>query len=307
LSADAGPVTGLILWLGLSGMGAAGLIELTLIDVLLSFGIAFVVPLHLERLRIGGSLIPPPVTVLGAGSLALASFLVGPGAWAAVLTMPWLVVCVSIAVAAIQRLFADRIWDLRRLIECAATVYLVVGATWLAVFRLGARPLGLSIAIVELTAVHFTFAGFAASLISLAVSDLLEQVSERLALTARLAGAGTVAAMPVVAIGFFTPQAVAAGGTLLLAVSLCTVAVLLVPAGKAMGGLRQALLLVAALPVAGTMAMALYYAGGPVFGLNPPGIVTMARWHGAANAFLFTACSAVAFMPARASRKAALS
>jgi hypothetical protein len=307
LSADAWPVMGIVLWLSLSGMGAAGLLELTLIDVLLTFGIAFVVPLHLERLRSRGSLIPPPVAALGAGSVALGSFLVGPGALSAMLTLPWLVVCVLIAVAATQRLFGHRIWDVRRLIEGAAPVYLVVGATWLAVFRLGARPLGLSIAIVELTAVHFTFAGFAAPLLAVAVSDLLEQVSERPALAARMAGAGIVTAMPVVAIGFFTPPAVAAAGTLILAVSLCTLAVVLVPAGKAMGGLRQALLLLAELPVGGTMLMALYYAGGPLFGLNPPGIATMAGWHGAANAFLFTACSAVAFMPARASWKAAVS
>jgi hypothetical protein len=293
------PVAGLIVWLVLTGTSVAGVVELTLIDILLAFGIAFVVPLHLERLRGEGSLLPPAPAALAAAAMALGSFLMPPGVLASLLTLPWLAVCVLIAVPAGLGFLTDRIGELGRLTAPAAA-YLVVAAAWLWVSRLGARPLGLSSAIVELTAVHFTFAGFAATLLSAAVSDVLRPVSERLALAARWAGFGIVAAMPVVAIGFFTPQPVAATGTLLLAVSLCTLAALLIPVGRAMGGSRRALLLLAALPVAATMALALYYAGGPLFGLTPPDFATMARWHGSGNAFLFTGCSAVAFLPVRA-------
>lgn len=297
LPAHLWPVPGLAVWLVLTSLGAAGLIELSLIDTLLAFGVAFVGPLHLGRLRLEGEGVPGALPVLVAACLGAASFSRPSGALAAAAAAPWLVLSVWVALPAVFGLLTGARLDLDRLLNCAGLVYLVVAAFWLVISRLGLRPLGLSGAIVELTAVHFTYAGFAATLVAAAVAGVLDPVSAGLGRAARLVGVGIVAAMPVVAVGFFAPQWVAAVGSVLLAVSLCGLALLLIPTGKLLGGGRRVLLVVAALPIAGTMALALLYAGGPFFRLNPPGIPTMVRWHGVGNAFLFTACSALAFVP----------
>ena len=275
---------------------AVGVLDLGLIDILLCFALAFVVPLNLVRLRSSGVSIGP-LPVVGTAALAIASFGLTPGVAAASLAAPWLIVCLWIGLRGALELWSSRSLHPSHLLPATSVAYLVVGASWLVISRLGARPMGLSTEIVELTAVHFHFAGFAAPLFALATAEILEARSHRMATIALAAGMGVVAAMPVVAIGFFAPQFVSAAGALLLAVSLWVLAALMIPAAGVLEGPRRVLLTIAALAVIGPMALALEYAAGPLFGLPILSIPEMARLHGMANAFGFSGCATLAFSP----------
>lgn len=287
---------GLAVWLAMLAGNGVGLVDLGLIDILLCFALAFVVPLNLARLRSSGVSVGP-LPVVGTAALAIASFGLTPGAAAAGLAVPWLMVCLWIGLRGVLELWSSRSLHPSHLLPAASVAYLVVGASWLVISRLGSRPMGLSPEIVELTAVHFHFAGFAAPLFAIATAEILEARSLRLARIALTAGMGVIAAMPVVAIGFFAPQFVSAAGAFLLAAALWVLAGLMIRAAAALKGARRVLLTIAALAVIGPMALALEYAAGPLFGLPILSIPEMARLHGMANAFGFSGCATLAFSP----------
>ena len=64
------------------------------------------------------------------------------------------------------------------LAPAAAVAYLSVGAGWLVLSRAGLRPEGFSHEIVELTGVHFHYAGFAATLMAALTMRAVRVVSE---------------------------------------------------------------------------------------------------------------------------------
>lgn len=290
-------LAGLVAWFAILVGHALGWLQLGLIDVLLAFGLAFVVPLNLDRLRSSGLGIPGPLLIAGSAAAAIGSFTLDPGLVAAALTLPWLLLCLWIGLKGLIRFCSARSIHASHLLPAACVAYLVVGASWLAISRLGARPLGLSDQIIELTAVHFHFAGFAAILIALAIGELLAARSSRRAALALTAGTGVMIAMPVVAIGFFTPQIVVALGAVLLAVSLWVLAALMLPAAANLKGASRVLMTIAALSVIGPMLLAVHYAAGPLIGLEALSIPEMARFHGIANAFGFSACATLAVSP----------
>ncbi len=114
-----------------------------LIDVLLALGLVVVVPLAL-RLEEGRAM-----QLLVAAVLAACSFFVSDGVVAAALTIPYVIVTIY--------LFGDEVlrkgWrTFEGVLRVVPLGYLFVGGAWLAMSRFGARPLGLSDAIVELTA-----------------------------------------------------------------------------------------------------------------------------------------------------------
>jgi hypothetical protein len=275
----------------------AGLLHLGLIGPLLAFGVAFVVPLGLARVSRLGMRLPAPLLLMAAGVLAVASFAPAPGLTAGVLATPWLLACLWMALAAVFWLWKGKSLYSSSLVPAASLAYLAVGSAWLVISRLGDRPLGFSGVIVELTAVHFHFAGFAAPLLALATGEALEARFSRLAVLARATGMGVAAAMPIVAAGFFAGQEVAAAGASLLATSLWLLAALMLPAAATLSGAQRTLLAIAATSVLGAMVLAVEYAAGPLIGLRVLSVDHMAQIHGMANAFGFSGCAMLAFSP----------
>lgn len=282
-----GAVPGLVLWTALAAAWAAGLLRPSLIDLLLAFGLLFVVPLGVGQARRLGVHITSAPLVAAAAALGALSLLPEPGVLAGGLAAPWLVACLLMALSGLGSLAAQRSLSPRTLLPVAALAYLAVGAGWLVLSRLGARPLGFSDVIVQLTAVHFHFAGFAAPLVAAATGEALQARFPRLAAAARIGGMGVVAAMPLVAAGFVASHLLSAAGASLLAASLGLLAVVMLPAAAAQRGLPGVLLRLAAASVLGAMALAVGYAVGPVVGLPVLPIPRMVQFHGAANAFGF--------------------
>lgn len=295
----------LVLWVALAFAGADGMPRPGVVGLLLGFGLLFVVPLGLVQVRGMSIRLPWPVTGV-AGFLAAVSLLREPGAGAAALAAPWFAVCLVLALWGLTRLAAQPTLDPRSLLPAAALCYLTVGAGWLVVSRLGLRPLGFSDVVVELTAVHFHFAGFAAPLVAAATSAALEGSSARrarLAFAARAGGMGAVVAMPVVAAGFVLSSRLGAVGAVLLAVSLGTVAIAMAAATPVRRGVAGVLLGIAAASVTGAMVLAAGYAVGPLLGFPGLSVVRMAELHGTANALGFCGAGLLGYtLPGRPAR-----
>lgn len=172
------------------------------------------------------------------------------------------------------------------LARLASALYLVVGATWLVASRLGLEPFGIGAPIVQLTAVHFHFAGFVAAL--LAARTCEASPGSRWAMVATML---TIGAPPVVAAGFTTGSAVfQIGGATLLAggLWLLTGVTLAVVAPATAARTARLLLQVSALAVLAPMVLAVSWAAGQHLDVPALDVPTMARVHGTINAFGFS-------------------
>ena len=127
------------------------------------------------------------------------AFAVPPGPVAAALSAPWVV----LAVAALGATVRDVIPRLRGLLRptgvpelgsATAVGFLAVGATFLAIDRLGLQPMGFSPVIILLTAVHFHFAGFG-------LLTVASHLARSRAWT-RLPVVGLIAGIPITSLGF---------------------------------------------------------------------------------------------------------
>ncbi len=163
-------------------------------------------------------------------------------------------------------------------------MFLAVGGGWAVLSRAGATPLGFGPVIVELTAVHFSYAGFVLPLLTGLAAQRLPGIP------GTAAAMGVVVGVPLVALGILLGGPIETAAALLLAAAGLGAATLhlrlaagAVPAGapgRAAWGVAGASL------VAG-MALAVAYALGVRLGWDEPTIATMIRWHGGANAVGF--------------------
>ena len=267
----------------------------SLIDVLLVLAPLLLVPLGLRlvgpsdgvpRLLLRTALVIQPFAALAV----VASFLEPVGWTAGLLTAPWLLLGGVATLAGLVRLVGGRPFTLPRLIVAAALAYLAVGAGWLALSRAGIQPLGLAPVIVELTAVHFHYAGFAACLMAALTIETLGNVAphwRRLALVASLL---IVAGSPLVAAGFtLSSRLIQAAGAVVIASGVLGLAAVQygVVARRLRPGKAALLLRLSAASVVLPMALAVEYSVGRLLGLPTLDTQTMALIHGDLNAVGF--------------------
>jgi len=276
-------VLGAGVWSTTTAAAAAGLWSLSLIDVLLLLAPLVLVPLGMVVAGRRG----PARWARSAAAIALVpALLVERGGWAAALAVPWLGCSVAFAVVVLRAWSRDRDLHPAALARVASAAYLVVGATWLVGSRLGVEPFGIAEPIVQLTAVHFHFAGFVAALLAARTCEAAE--GSRWAAVATLC---TIGAPPVVAAGFTTGSAVfQIGGATLLAGGLWLLAAvtLAVVAPATAPGAARVLLRISALAVVAPMVLAVSWAAGQHLDVPAFDIPTMARIHGTINAFGFS-------------------
>ena len=223
---------------------------------------------------------------LPAGIVLAIAFLLPPGPTAGLLAVPWLLVAsLGAAAAALDALAGTRDGRLVRPgshhAVWAALVFLVVGAGNALSDRLGVQPFGFAPLIVLLTAVHFTFAGFALVL----VGALL--VAERPARWLGPAIAILVSGMPVTAVGFFGVRPAVLIGALLVAAGGMGIGRALLRSVRGSDGLPRLLRGIAGLTLLASMPLAALYAAGDVLGIPWLDIPMMARTHGAMNVLGF--------------------
>jgi hypothetical protein len=137
---------------------------------------------------------------LPAAALLSLAYLLPQGVLAASLALPWLLTTVLIALCGLLGVCKRGLKPLDELCLDAGLIFIAVGGAWAVADRLGFRPLGFEAVIVLLTAIHFHYAGFILPIVTgLAVQRVRGW-------TARLAGIGVIAGVPLVAVGITATQ-----------------------------------------------------------------------------------------------------
>lgn len=283
--------------------------RLTLVDLLLLLAAVVIVPLGLRLVpltgRLSTRLLRVARLVQPVGALAaVVAFLLSPGWIAGFVALGWLATCGIASLAGLTELLETRSLRPLQLVPAVALSYLSIGAAWLVISRAGLRPLGFDAAIIELTSVHFHYAGFAASLMAGLSLTMLRHLTRT---TRRLGSAGAllvVAGTPITAAAITTGSAVLtilgplvlAGGIFLTAGLNWAVVVPMVQSSTA-----RLLLRVSALSVVLPMLLGVDYAVSRVFAIPALNLQGMAAIHGDLNALAFTLAGLVGWtlVPAR--------
>lgn len=253
-----------------------GIAGLSLIDLVVVLGVVVVLPL-----AIGGRW-----WQWGVAGLAVAVALTQDrGTGAGALVLPWVGVAAGRVVHVVRRAGPLMFWTRADVVPGLAGLYAVVAAGALVQSRLGVCLFGIREPIVELTAVHYVYAGCAALVLAGAPSG-----GGR---SARAAVLCTALAPPIVAFGFVTRSAVPqVGGAALMTFGVWLTAglelreVLTAPALSPTA--VKALLGVSGLAVWVPMVLAVAWAAGQHWDVPYLSISDMARLHGLPNALAFT-------------------
>ena len=257
---------------------------LSLIDGIVVLGIGVVLPLAL-----GG----PILAWAAAAAAALVGLQVRTGP-AAILVVPFGIVAATVFAARIpaaaqrRTVAAWRDAGIAAAVDIVAPGYALVAAASLFASRAGLELLGIGEPIVELTAVHYTYAGVAALVLAGATAGEAE-ASGRGRRLAFVAVSCTAVAPPLVAVGFTTRAAVPqVGGAVLMTIGVWSTAALQLrtalarrwsPAGT--------LLAISGLSIWITMILAVAWAAGQHWNVPALSIQDMARTHGVINAVGF--------------------
>jgi hypothetical protein len=246
------------------------------IDVVVVFGVAVILPLAL-----GGRIW---WWTAAAGSVAV-SLLLPRGALAAARALPF---AVAVLATALPRLGRVRRPARAGFLPLLPAAYALVAAGALAQSRAGLTLAGIREPIVELTAVHYVYAGAAALTLALRAPG-------------RVAVALVAVAPPVVALGFVTGGAVPqVGGAVLMALGVCGVAALELRRAwrdTTLGVGRRLLLGASGLVVWAPMVLAVAWAAGQHLDVPVLPIPAMVRAHGVPNAVGFCLCGLLATRP----------
>lgn len=274
--------------------------KLTLVDLLLLLAVAVVVPLGLRLLPLKGNrsrqvLCVARIAQPAGAAAALVSFLIAPGYAAGVVALAWLITCGVASLAGFVELLERQSLRPSALVPAAAVAYLSVGAAWLVASRAGLRPLGFSRDIVELTGVHFHYAGFAATLMA-ALTLITLRDRGRLGQLGSAAGLLIVAGVPITAAGIATGSGVLTlAGPVFLGSGVLTmsglIAIAVAPRIESVAA--RSLLWVSAAGVVVPMLLGVEYAISRVFPLPALDLRAMALIHGDLNAIAFSLAGVV--------------
>ncbi len=231
---------------------------------------------------------------LPAGLFLGLAYLLSPGPWTALATLPWLGFTLLLAVAGFARMKSGGLTrELHLLCADVALMFLAIGGLWTLADRGGVSPLGFAPGIVSLTAVHFHYAGLLLPLFA-----GLAQREMWMSRMASRAAVGVVLGVPAVAFGITATQlgwspTIEAGAGCGLALAGMAVAVLhvrLALDARWLMGARILLGIAGASLFFGMMLAALYAIrafSAPVPWLDLP---QMRAVHGTVNALGFGLC-----------------
>ena len=257
-------------------------LDVTLIDAVLVLAVVVTVPL---AMRLAG-FDDHTYLVVAAGSAAAASVFVN-GYVAVALVLVWLAAVAYLTVRSLVPL-PQTFGEAFRALPFA---YLVVGAGWLLMARLGVRPLGFGDVIVSLTAVHFHYAGF--------IAPVLVMQLPAAGLSTSVATVGVMAATPLTAAGISLHPALGVLGAATFVVALGIYSWhVLGHVAAAQTGMARVLLVVSAVSIGAGVVLGAIYALGQWLGTPAPGIETMTRSHGMLNALGFSLCGVLGWREA---------
>jgi hypothetical protein len=220
---------------------------------------------------------------------ALASFLIPVGAAAGIAAAGWLAVCGIASFAGLLELIDARSLHPAHLLPAAALGFLGVGGAWLVASRAGIN-LGYAPAIAELTGVHFHYAGFAATMMSVLALKALSGHPPRMRRMCATAGILVIFGTPLTATGIATGTgALTVIGPLLLATGILVTAAVtaFVIAPAVPSPAARWMLTISAATVVIPMVLGVDYAAARVLPIPALDLRTMALVHGDLNALGF--------------------
>jgi hypothetical protein len=267
---------------------------LTLVDLLFLLAPLAVVPLGLRLAPLTGRFAIRLLRIARFaqpfGALAaVASFLVPIGWASGLLAAGWLAACGVAGLAGLAELLETRSIRPTHLLPMAALGFLTFGAAWLFVFRSGI-DLGFTPTVAELTAVHFHYAGFSATLMSALALSFMQAPASSRARVADVAGVLVVLGTPITAAGFATGLLILTViGPVLLASGVLLTAALtaFVVAPRLQSRLARWLLIGSAAGVVVPMLLGVDYAAARVLPIPALDLKAMALIHGDLNALVF--------------------
>jgi hypothetical protein len=285
-------------WLALVALRAAHRIDLGIIEILFSLAPLVIVPLGLQLVE----KTPFPSTaprlrhltrlaLLVCALVAVASFFLPAGIFAALATVPWLFVCLLNAVSGSQRIFRHGLRPLSQLCSSIGQLYLLIGGIWFVFSRIGARPVGFYEPIVLLTAVHFHYAGFAAPILAGALLRFLRLRSSYQHWALHAAVGCVLAGPALLAAGFLLGPRAKLAAALVLVIGEIGLAAWTLPAlSRVKPRSAQIFLALSAVSVIAAMLFAGLWAVGEYPFQPMLNIPQMAQVHGTINAIGFVFC-----------------
>lgn len=280
-TAGSAPVWGAAVWACTVAAAAVGYGNITLVDSMLLLAVLVIIPMAVRLLS--------DTSGRSANVALVAAIPVGPslaierGPAAAAMVGLWTVAAAAGALVCLRWWWTSS-RHLRDVIWVVAAAYLLVGAGWLTADRLGVVPFGFTAPFVQLTAVHFHYAGFAS--IVLTASAWRRLPNSKAAATAAVL---TTVATPIIAIGFTFVGALQVAGAVLLTAGLWLLAWVTVRhVVPDVDPLTATLLTISSLAVFVPMVLAVHWAIGTNDGTPTLSIRVMARFHGTINAVGFT-------------------
>lgn len=254
--------------------------DVTLIDALLALAIVVIVPAAIPLHPAGNR--TAAWTAAAAGLPAAAALAINQGIAAGLLVAPWLTATVVAAFYTVRWWWPHR-KHVRAAVWAAAAAYLAVGAAWLLAERLALSPGGLAPPFIQLTAIHFHYAGFIATV--LAGCAWRHQTNNRTAAAAALL---TAAGPPTVAVGFVAYPPLQVAGALLLTAGLWLLAWVTIRHIALQARRAPAILLVlSSLATIVPMVLAVQWALGNNYATPALSIPAMVTTHGLTNALGF--------------------
>jgi len=230
---------------------------------------------------------------LPSAALLAVAYWLQPGIVAALCAAVWLLVTLIMAGWGLLRL-VDQRRSVADWTTSAALTFPVIGGGWTVLLHLGWWPLSFDPVIVELTGVHFHFAGFALPLI------LAWQLRKRPGRILVAAAILVLASIPALALGItYWPLLELLAAAALVLACVAVAATQLRFATQSREATSLLMLAVSGLSLLGGMALALLYAVTEFRQARFPEIPVMVALHGTLNAFGFALCGLLAAKRAR--------
>jgi hypothetical protein len=227
-----------------------------------------------------------------AAAMVLASFFAQKGPIAGGLVAAWLALTVLLAIGGMRRVKSGTGGHLFNASWVAAHMFLLVGAAWLLLSRLGVGPRNFAALTVFLAAVHFHYSGFTLQILIAATGQRLQDRGSRLGALHRGLAVGAIVGIPLIAAGnIFSSRSLKFLGVLSMVLSTLAFAITSTAVAlNSRSSLSRRFLLVSAASIAGGMALAGVYGVGELSGTNWLPIPEMVAIHGFVNALGFTLC-----------------
>jgi hypothetical protein len=259
--------------------------DATLLDAILSFAAIVVVPLALNLIHDRPSTRQMIVTI-ATGVLLSIALLVPGGVWPTAMAVPWLLVTAGLlprAVIGPRFLAAPNLGTVTKLM---AHAFLVIGAVWSVLACGGWTVLGFDPVIVQLTAIHFHYAGFALVVLAAKAAEATPGLLANASITIVVVGVPAVAAgisFRSIALQWWATLWLAGGCALVSALPFSAATTVRTPAART-------LLAVSAASLLAGMGLAVAYAAGRQYDYAGLDIPTMIRTHGLIQSLGFAFC-----------------